>query len=155
VLEVLAYLHRQGVVHRDVKPSNLLFDGEGRLKLADLGLARPVGELAGLTSTGVAPGTLAYMSLEQAYGGEAGPPADLYSLGVTLDAGRAVGLAEEAMRELDRRARTDVEALVWHGLAERVLGDAILAAGDRAAADIHLRHAHDLAQRRWFGRAAR
>jgi serine/threonine-protein kinase len=84
VLEVLAYLHEKGVVHRDVKPSNLLVDSEGRVRLADLGLARPLDDDRGLTRTMAAVGTPAYMSPEQIRGEAPAPAADLYGLGVTL-----------------------------------------------------------------------
>ena len=57
VLEVLAYLHGQNVVHRDIKPSNLLVDSENRIRLADLGLARPLDDDRGLTRTLASVGT--------------------------------------------------------------------------------------------------
>jgi len=84
VLEVLAYLHGQNVVHRDIKPSNLLVDSENRIRLADLGLARPLDDDRGLTRTLASVGTPAYMSPEQIRGAEPAPAADLYGLGVTL-----------------------------------------------------------------------
>ena len=84
VLEVLAYLHGQQIVHRDIKPSNLLVDSEGRVRLADLGLARPLDDDRGLTKTMASVGTPAYMSPEQIRGDEPAPAADLYGLGVTL-----------------------------------------------------------------------
>ena len=84
VLAVLAYLHERNVVHRDVKPSNLLLDSEGRVRLADLGLARPLDDPRDLTRTTAAVGTPAYMSPEQIRGEPAAPAADLYGLGATL-----------------------------------------------------------------------
>jgi thioredoxin-like negative regulator of GroEL len=84
VLEVLAYLHEKNVVHRDIKPSNLLVDSEGRVRLADLGLARPLDDDRGLTNTLAAVGTPAYMSPEQIRGEAPAPATDLYGLGVTL-----------------------------------------------------------------------
>ncbi len=84
VLSVLAYLHGQGIAHRDVKPSNLLLDDRGRLRLADLGLALPLEEGSDLTTTAMTVGTPGYMSPEQIRGAELGPASDLYSLGATL-----------------------------------------------------------------------
>ncbi len=83
--EALDYAHAQGVVHRDVKPSNLLIDGLGRLWVADFGLAR-VGESGDLTATGDLMGTLRYASPEQALGarGVVDHRTDVYSLGTTL-----------------------------------------------------------------------
>jgi serine/threonine-protein kinase len=78
----LAYAHRAGVVHRDVKPGNLLIAAEsGTTKLADFGIAKAA-EQTRITQVGSVLGTAAYLSPEQAHGEEAGPRADTYSLGV-------------------------------------------------------------------------
>ena len=79
----LGHAHRRGVVHRDVKPENLLVDAHGRLRVADFGLALGL-ELERLTRSGEAPGTPCYMSPEQLTGEEVGPPADVWALGVVL-----------------------------------------------------------------------
>ncbi len=78
----LEYAHRAGVVHRDVKPGNLLYAEEmGITKLADFGIAKAA-EQTRITQVGSVLGTAAYLSPEQARGEEAGPPSDIYSLGV-------------------------------------------------------------------------
>ncbi|HKP20212.1 MAG TPA: protein kinase [Thermoleophilaceae bacterium] len=78
----LDYAHRAGVVHRDVKPGNLLYAEEmGTTKLADFGIAKAA-EQTRITQVGSVLGTAAYLSPEQARGEEAGPPSDIYSLGV-------------------------------------------------------------------------
>jgi serine/threonine-protein kinase len=77
----LDYAHRNGVVHRDVKPGNLLRSHEGVVKLADFGIAKAA-EDSEITKPGSVLGTAAYLSPEQARGEKAGPPADLYALGV-------------------------------------------------------------------------
>ncbi len=77
----LDYAYRNGVVHRDVKPGNLLVSGTDVVKLADFGIARAA-DLSSITQVGSVLGTAAYLAPEQARGEEAGPRADLYSLGV-------------------------------------------------------------------------
>lgn len=81
-LAVLAYLHDQRIVHRDVKPSNLLLDERGEIKLADLGLVDEL-DLPERHAPGAA-GTRTYMPTEQRDGGYAEPWWDLHALGVTL-----------------------------------------------------------------------
>ena len=81
----LDYAHEQGVVHRDVKPENILLTRRGDVLVADFGIARALGGAAdGLTQTGMAVGTPAYMSPEQAAGGPVDGRTDLYSLGCVL-----------------------------------------------------------------------
>jgi eukaryotic-like serine/threonine-protein kinase len=81
VLDGLAAAHRSGIVHRDVKPENVLVTADGRLKVADFGLARAL-TAAGHTRTGLLIGTVAYVPPEQVEGGATGPRGDVYSAGV-------------------------------------------------------------------------
>ena len=79
----LAHAHRMGVVHRDVKPGNILVSDEGAVKLADFGIAKAmIGQTSQITQAGSVLGTAAYLAPEQASGAEVGPAADLYGLGV-------------------------------------------------------------------------
>jgi tRNA A-37 threonylcarbamoyl transferase component Bud32/tetratricopeptide (TPR) repeat protein len=77
------YAHREGVVHRDLKPENILL-ADGQARVADFGVARAVDSADGLTGTGLAVGTPAYMSPEQASAGQVDGRADVYALGCIL-----------------------------------------------------------------------
>ncbi|MGW3790538.1 serine/threonine protein kinase [Micromonospora arida] len=83
VLSALRAAHRAGVVHRDVKPANILLGSDGRIVLTDFGLATAANDTS-LTLTGMVLGSPAYLSPERARGGTAGPEGDLWSLGATL-----------------------------------------------------------------------
>jgi tetratricopeptide (TPR) repeat protein/tRNA A-37 threonylcarbamoyl transferase component Bud32 len=115
--------HRAGVVHRDLKPGNVLLAADGAPKVADFGLARLLGEESSRTTTGEVLGTPSYMAPEQAEGRsrEAGPAADIYALGAILYhalTGRPPFLGASAMETLrlvvsaevvpPRRQRPDV-----------------------------------------------
>ncbi|HEX7166636.1 MAG TPA: PASTA domain-containing protein [Acidimicrobiales bacterium] len=80
----LDYAHRRGLVHRDVKPANLLFDDEGRLVIADFGLARALAEAAWTEPAGAIVGTARYASPEQARGSRVDGKADVYALALVL-----------------------------------------------------------------------
>jgi eukaryotic-like serine/threonine-protein kinase len=80
----LAYAHSEGVIHRDVKPGNVLLGNDGRIKLADFGIARLIGETVRHTRTGQAIGTAAYLSPEQVWGEDVTESTDVYSLGLLL-----------------------------------------------------------------------
>jgi serine/threonine-protein kinase len=86
VAAALSFAHRGNVVHRDIKPGNILIGSNGQLKVADFGIARALGSAAdsNLTQVGAVMGTAAYLSPEQAQGGQPDPRSDLYSLGIVL-----------------------------------------------------------------------
>ncbi len=137
--EGLDYAHRHGVVHRDVKPGNLLRAREGEVKLADFGIAKAT-EQSSITQVGSVLGTAAYLAPEQARGEEAGPSADLYALGVVayqLISGRlpyeASSLTELALKQQQEEPATldTLVAAVTPELADAVAIALALDAGDR------------------------
>ncbi|HTA34361.1 MAG TPA: protein kinase [Solirubrobacteraceae bacterium] len=147
--EGLHYAHRHGVVHRDVKPGNLLRAREGDVKLADFGIAKAT-EQSSITQVGSVLGTAAYLAPEQARGEEAGPSADLYALGVVtyqLISGRlpyeANSLTELALKQQQEEpAMLDtLVAAVNPELAEAVAGALALDPRDRYKTALEMRHA--------------
>jgi serine/threonine protein kinase len=85
IAEALYHAHTRGVIHRDVKPANILLNGGDRARLVDFGIARLLGEARErMTQVGTAVGTLRYMAPEQLRGDDVGPKADLYGLGALL-----------------------------------------------------------------------
>jgi serine/threonine protein kinase/WD40 repeat protein len=135
--DALAYAHRQGVLHRDVKPSNLLLDQQGTVWITDFGLAKAEGSEE-LTHTGDVVGTIRFMAPER-FDGRSLPQSDVYSLGLTLyemltlrpafhDANKA-RLVEKALHEppvpprrIDPHVPRDLETIVLKCLAKDAAG---------------------------------
>ena len=84
VADGLAFAHERGLVHRDVKPQNVLLSANGAVKVTDFGIARSLEVAGGLTQTGTVVGSGEYLAPEQASGGAVSPATDVYSLGVVL-----------------------------------------------------------------------
>src|SRR3954464_12432027 len=80
----LGFAHQQGLIHRDVKPQNVLLNGDGRAKVTDFGIARSLSVQRGMTQTGTVLGTSDYIAPEQAQGQRVDEHTDVYSLGVVL-----------------------------------------------------------------------
>jgi eukaryotic-like serine/threonine-protein kinase len=146
--EGLHYAHRHGVVHRDVKPGNLLRAREGDVKLADFGIAKAT-EQSSITQVGSVLGTAAYLAPEQARGEEAGPSADLYGLGVVtyqLISGRlpyeAASLTELALKQQHEQPPMldTLVAAVRPELAEAVAVALALDPRDRYKTALEMRH---------------
>jgi serine/threonine protein kinase len=129
----LQHAHDAGLVHRDVKPQNLLLRDDGVLKIADFGIARAA-EFSRLTQLGTVLGTASYLAPEQALGEEVGPEADIYSLGAVLyelltgrppyEFASLADLAEKQrdgtivpVRDLEPSVPSELEALVMRCLA--------------------------------------
>ncbi len=120
VARALSYAHEKGIVHRDVKPQNVLLTESGAVKVADFGIAKAADSTT-VTATDLILGTVRYLSPEQATGAEVGPASDLYSLGITLyemltgevpfDAENPIAIAMKHVREAPtppRRAKPEI-----------------------------------------------
>lgn len=129
LLPALDYAHVRGVVHRDVKAENVLFDDAERPQLADFGIALRRGNNPRLTSAGLAVGSTAYMPPEQARGGEVDRRADLYSIGVLtweMLTGRLPYNAGDALSMAIRHVQDPIPKLPavlkhWQGFLDRAL----------------------------------
>jgi serine/threonine-protein kinase len=84
IARALSFAHQSGLVHRDVKPQNVLLNGDGRAKVTDFGIARSLDVKTGMTQTGTVLGTSDYIAPEQAQGQRVDEQSDVYSLGVVL-----------------------------------------------------------------------
>ncbi|MEV5461212.1 serine/threonine-protein kinase [Streptomyces cellulosae] len=156
VLDVLRSAHREGILHRDVKPSNVLIADDGRVVLTDFGIAQVEGDPS-ITSTGMLVGAPSYISPERARGHKPGPAADLWSLGGLLyaavegtppyDKGSAIATLTAVMTEpLEEPKNAGPLRDVIHGLlnkdpaqrlddrAARAMLTAVLSAPDTKAA---------------------
>jgi serine/threonine-protein kinase len=128
--DALTYAHEQGLIHRDVKPSNLLFDTDGRLALADFGIARAVAEASATEPTDSGAGATRYASPEAVMGRRAEPRSDVYSLALVLLeclTGEVPLLGDSPVATMGRRVRESVD--VPSGLGQ--LGEALIAATQR------------------------
>ncbi|MFJ4241867.1 serine/threonine-protein kinase [Streptomyces iakyrus] len=149
VLDVLRSAHREGILHRDVKPSNVLIAEDGRVVLTDFGIAQVEGDPS-ITSTGMLVGAPSYISPERARGHKPGPAADLWSLGGLLyaavegappyDKGSAIATLTAVMTEpLEEPKNAGPLADVIHGLLTKDPAQRLDDAGARAMLNSVLR----------------
>ncbi|MFJ8358815.1 serine/threonine-protein kinase [Streptomyces sp. NPDC093984] len=142
ILDVLRAAHREGILHRDVKPSNVLIDEDGRVVLTDFGIAQVEGDPS-ITSTGMLVGAPSYISPERARGHKPGPAADLWSLGGLLyaavegvppyDKGSAIATLTAVMTEpLEEPKNAGPLKNVIYGLLTKDPGQRLDDAGARA-----------------------
>jgi serine/threonine-protein kinase len=129
VAAALDHAHTRGVIHRDIKPSNLILEPEGRVRLADFGIARSVDDDSAITGPGELVGTLSYLAPEILTGGPATPATDIYSLGAVTHemlAGRPPFSADTPAGLLDLVRTGSVSGL--DGLAPDQMSAAVRAA---------------------------
>jgi beta-lactam-binding protein with PASTA domain len=120
IVEALRYVHRRDIIHRDIKPQNIIIDNEGRVKVTDFGIAR-AGSGTSLTEVGTSIGTAHYLSPEQAQGQSVEAASDLYSLGVVMyematgrlpfDADTSVGIAMQHVHDAPVSPRSIVPGI--------------------------------------------
>ncbi|MFE7975368.1 serine/threonine-protein kinase [Streptomyces shenzhenensis] len=145
ILDVLRSAHREGILHRDVKPSNVLIAEDGRVVLTDFGIAQVEGDPS-ITSTGMLVGAPSYISPERARGHKPGPAADLWSLGGLLyaavegvppyDKGSAIATLTAVMTEpLEEPKNAGPLKDVIHGLLTKDAAKRLDDAGARALLD--------------------
>ncbi|MGC0330024.1 tRNA A-37 threonylcarbamoyl transferase component Bud32 [Streptomyces sp. SAI-170] len=155
ILDVLRSAHREGILHRDVKPSNVLIAEDGRVVLTDFGIAQVEGDPS-ITSTGMLVGAPSYISPERARGHKPGPAADLWSLGGLLyaavegtppyDKGSAIATLTAVMTEpLDEPKNAGPLADVIRGLLTKDPDERLDDAGARAMLNAVI-HAPDAAE---------
>ncbi|WP_324278546.1 protein kinase domain-containing protein [Blastococcus brunescens] len=128
----LAAAHAAGVVHRDVKPGNILVGDDGTVKITDFGIAWSASSVP-LTQTGQVVGTAHYLSPEQAAGGKAGPASDVYALGLigyeclagrrAFDGENSVQIALKQLRDVPDELPGDVPENVRHLIGRALLKD--------------------------------
>jgi serine/threonine-protein kinase len=128
-LQALEFAHRRGVIHRDIKPHNMMLTPDGLLKVTDFGIARATNEVE-MTEVGSIVGTAQYLSPEQARGHSVGPQSDIYSMGVVLyemltgevpfTGSSAVEIAMKQVNETPQPPSSK-NRLITHGLEQVVM----------------------------------
>jgi eukaryotic-like serine/threonine-protein kinase len=147
VADALAYAHRHGVVHRDVKPGNVLLTNDDQVKVTDFGIARAVNTEESLTQTGAVMGTATYFSPEQAEGIGVDPRSDIYSLGVVMFemvAGRPPFLGESPVAVASKHVRDRPPLLRDLNPTVPPALEAIIAKAMAKSADMRYQTASDL-----------